>query len=87
MAIYVEREKRAGGQTCPVASTSNGRPRVSDVRIERICASTKLFFFMPGGAPALKLAYACALVGTAAYAIGYLASWWLPEPKSEQLPG
>jgi hypothetical protein len=49
--------------------------------------TTQLVAFMPGGAPALKLAYACALVGTAAYAIGYLASWWLPEPKSEQLPG
>jgi hypothetical protein len=42
---------------------------------------------MPGGTPAVKLAYACALVGTAAYVIGFLASWWLPEPTSEKLPG
>jgi hypothetical protein len=49
--------------------------------------TTQLVAFMPGGAPAVKLAYACALVGTAAYVIGYLASWWLPEPKSEKLPG
>ena len=42
---------------------------------------------MSGATPATRLAYACALVGTAAYIIGYLASWWLPEPKSEKLPG
>jgi hypothetical protein len=49
--------------------------------------TTQIVRFMPGATPATKLAYACALVGTAAYVIGYLASWWLPEPKSEKLPG
>jgi len=49
--------------------------------------TTQLVAFMPGGTPAARLAYACALVGTAAYVIGYLASWWLPEPKSDTLPG
>src|SRR5258708_4690596 len=41
---------------------------------------------IPGVPPAVKLAYAAALVGTAAYAIGFTASWWLPEPKKEDLP-
>jgi MFS family permease len=49
--------------------------------------TTQLVPHMPGATPALKLAYACALVGTTAYVIGYLASLWLPEPRSEQLPG
>ena len=49
--------------------------------------TTQLVPFMPGAAPAAKLAYACALVGTAAYVIGYLASFWLPEPKADELPG
>jgi hypothetical protein len=49
--------------------------------------TTQIVAFMPGATPATRLAYACALVGTAAYVIGYLASWWLPEPKSEKLPG
>jgi hypothetical protein len=41
---------------------------------------------MPGPAPPVKLAYAAALVGTAAYVIGFIASFWLPEPKQEELP-
>src|SRR5258708_6368636 len=41
---------------------------------------------MPGTTPAVRLAYAAALVGTAAYVIGFTASWWLPEPKKEALP-
>ena len=48
--------------------------------------TTQLVAFMPGAAPALKLAYACALVGTATYLIGFAASYWLPEPKREELP-
>ena len=34
----------------------------------------------------IKLAYAAALVGTTAYVIGFIASFWLPEPKREELP-
>jgi len=49
--------------------------------------TTQLVPMMPGAAPAAKLAYACALVGTAAYVIGYLASFWLPELKADELPG
>ncbi len=48
--------------------------------------TTSLVASMPGATPAVKLAYAAGLVGTAAYAIGFTASWWLPEPKKEDLP-
>jgi nitrate/nitrite transporter NarK len=48
--------------------------------------TTQLVPMMPGGAPSARLAYASALVGTAAYIIGTAASWWLPEPKKEELP-
>ena len=41
---------------------------------------------MPGATPPMKLAYAAALVGTAAYVIGFIASLWLPEPTKEDLP-
>jgi hypothetical protein len=41
---------------------------------------------MPGATPPIKLAYAAALVGTGAYVIGFLASFWLPEPRKEVLP-
>jgi branched-chain amino acid transport system permease protein len=32
------------------------------------------------------VAYAAAVVGTAAYVIGYIASFWLPEPQKADLP-
>jgi MFS family permease len=48
--------------------------------------TTQLANVMPGATPAGKLAYACAVVGTAAYAIGFVSSFWLPEPKQEALP-
>jgi MFS family permease len=48
--------------------------------------TTNLVASMPGPAPPVKLAYAAALVGTAAYVIGFIASFWLPEPKQEELP-
>ena len=48
--------------------------------------TTQLVPMMPGAAAATKLAYASALVGTAAYIIGVTASFWLPEPKREDLP-
>jgi MFS family permease len=48
--------------------------------------TTSLVASMPGATPAVKLAYAAALVGTAAYVIGFGASWLLPEPKKEDLP-
>ena len=48
--------------------------------------TTQLVPAMPGLAAPTKLAYASALVGTAAYIIGVTASFWLPEPKREELP-
>jgi Sugar (and other) transporter len=33
-----------------------------------------------------KLAYTAAAVGFAVYLVGFIASFWLPEPKHEQLP-
>jgi MFS family permease len=33
-----------------------------------------------------KLAYTAAAVGFAVYLVGFIASFWLPEPKQEQLP-
>jgi MFS family permease len=48
--------------------------------------TTQLVKVMPGATPPTRLAYAAALVGTSVYLIGLLASFWLPEPKREELP-
>jgi hypothetical protein len=48
--------------------------------------TTQLANVMPGASAPTKLAYASALVGTLAYVLGLLASFWLPEPKKEALP-
>ncbi len=48
--------------------------------------TTNLVASMPGTTPSIKLAYAAALVGTAAYAIGFVCSFLMPEPKKEDLP-
>ena len=48
--------------------------------------TTSLVASMPGATPSIRLAYASAIVGTAAYVIGVVASFWLPEPKQEALP-
>ena len=48
--------------------------------------TTSIVASMPGATPPIKLAYAGALVGTAAYVIGFIASWWLPEPGKQDLP-
>lgn len=37
----------------------------------------------PGAGPAAKLAYASAVVGTGAYLIGFIASFFLPEPPKD----
>ena len=47
---------------------------------------TQIVNVMPGATPAIRLAYAAALVGTAVYVIGLAASFRLPEPTREQLP-
>jgi len=48
--------------------------------------TVQLVNVMPGGAVPIRLAYACAVVGTVAYVINLVASFWLPEPKQADLP-
>jgi hypothetical protein len=48
--------------------------------------TTQMQIRMPGGTPATKTAYAAACVAFLAIAIGLVASFWLPEPKQEELP-
>jgi hypothetical protein len=48
--------------------------------------TTSLVASMPGGSVPVRLAYAAAIVGTSAYVIGVIASFWLPEPKQDALP-
>jgi hypothetical protein len=48
--------------------------------------TTQLANVMPGTGPAAKLAHAAALVGLVVYVGGFVASFWLPEPKSKALP-
>jgi predicted MFS family arabinose efflux permease len=47
--------------------------------------TTSLVASMPGASVPLKLAFAAALVGTAACVIGFVASFSLPEPEKEDL--
>jgi MFS family permease len=48
--------------------------------------TTSLVPSMPGASVPVKLAYAAGVVGTAVYVISVVASFWLPEPKTEELP-
>ena len=48
--------------------------------------TTTLATSMPGGTPSVKLAWAAALVGFTVYAVGFAASFFLPEPKAQELP-
>jgi len=41
---------------------------------------------MAGVTQPAKLAHAAALVALFVYALGFLTSFWLTEPKQEQLP-
>jgi predicted MFS family arabinose efflux permease len=45
--------------------------------------TTSLVTYMPGGTPARQLGYAAGIVGFLAYAAGFIASFWLPEPRQE----
>lgn len=47
--------------------------------------TTQLANVMPGGTPSTQLAYAATSVALLVYAVGFAASFWLPEP-GEQLP-
>jgi MFS family permease len=48
--------------------------------------TTQLVNVVPGATPPVKLAFASALVGTTVYLMGFVTSFWLPEPKREELP-
>jgi MFS family permease len=48
--------------------------------------TTQVATMMPGDTPAKHLAYAAAVVAALVYGIGLIASFWLPEPKHEELP-
>jgi hypothetical protein len=48
--------------------------------------TVQLVSVMPGDSVPIRLAYAAAVVGTSAYIIGVIASYWLPEPAEEALP-
>jgi MFS family permease len=72
----------------PVYLRGTGESFAANVggRMIGTCAAlitTQLVRFMPGASIPTKLAYACAVVGTTVYVIGFAASFWLPEPKTE----
>jgi len=48
--------------------------------------TTQLVSVMPGATVPTRLAYAAALVGTTVFVLGFIVSFFLPEPKSEALP-
>jgi hypothetical protein len=48
--------------------------------------TTSLVPSMWGATVPIKLAHAAAIVGTAAYVIAVIASFWLPEPSQADLP-
>lgn len=45
--------------------------------------TTSLVASMPGGSATRQLGYAAGIVGFLAYAAGFIASFWLPEPRAE----
>lgn len=47
--------------------------------------TTQMIRWMPAGSPAMRLAYAAAVVGVSLYALGLILSFFLPEP-AEALP-
>ena len=48
--------------------------------------TTTLATYAPGETQFMKLAFAAGVVGTATYVIGFVASFWLPEPGQQDLP-
>src|SRR5690348_9652528 len=47
---------------------------------------TSMVQFMPGGSASRQLAYAAGIVGLLSYVVGFVASFWLPEPSLEATP-
>jgi hypothetical protein len=48
--------------------------------------TTSLVNIMPGATPSAQLAHAAALVAFTVYAVGFAASFFLPEPARQELP-
>ncbi|MBI1897382.1 MAG: MFS transporter, partial [Acidobacteria bacterium] len=48
--------------------------------------TSQLANIMPGATAPTKIAYSAAAVAALVYAVGFLASFALPEPKQEALP-
>jgi hypothetical protein len=48
--------------------------------------TTTLATSMPGASPSHRVAYAAASVALLAYLVGFIASFFLPEPATEELP-
>jgi hypothetical protein len=48
--------------------------------------TTQLANVMPGLTPFTKLAYAASAVALLVYAVGFVSSFWLPEPSQDKLP-
>ncbi len=48
--------------------------------------TAQLANIMPGAGPSMRVAYAAACVAFLVYAVGVLASFWLPEPLKDKLP-
>ena len=51
-----------------------------------LLTNTIVMPWMPGATVPIRLAYASALVGGTVYVIGFIASFFMPDPKSEDLP-
>jgi MFS family permease len=47
---------------------------------------TSMVQYMPGGSGSRQLAYAAGIVGLLSYVVGFIASFWLPEPSLEATP-
>ena len=47
---------------------------------------TSIVQFMPGGTASRQLGYAAGIIGLLSYVIGFVASFWLPEPSLEATP-
>jgi MFS family permease len=47
---------------------------------------TSMVRFMPGGNASRQLAYAAGIIGLLSYVVGFVASFWLPEPSLEATP-
>ena len=48
--------------------------------------TTTIVVYMPGGTITRQLGYAAGIVGFLAYGIGFIASFWLPEPPLDAIP-